>query len=194
MSDAPRIECDRQSPILTVADIAAAVEFYTRKLGFSVGLHLGRPADDGGRESGSRCRCSSTQGTPNPEGCSVYFVVGDADELYEFHRANGVEIVEPLGRPGLRDARLLGPRSRTATSSASATTSTSVGPPIQIERVDVPVRLEKRLAALLHRSGRAQAHEPDQLSRGDPAPHLRAARRRRRQPAHQARRSATSRS
>ena len=45
------------------------------------------------------------QGTPNPEGCSVYFVVGDADELYEFQRANGVEIVvPPEDRPyGLRD-------------------------------------------------------------------------------------------
>ena len=37
------------------------------------------------------------QGTPSPQGCSVYFVVGDADELYAFHRANGVEIVEPPG-------------------------------------------------------------------------------------------------
>ena len=45
------------------------------------------------------------QGTPNPKGCSVYFVVGDADELYEFHRANGVDIVVPPDdRPyGLRD-------------------------------------------------------------------------------------------
>jgi uncharacterized glyoxalase superfamily protein PhnB len=25
----------------------------------------------------------------------VYFVIGDADQLYEFHRGNGVEIVEP---------------------------------------------------------------------------------------------------
>ena len=45
------------------------------------------------------------QGTPNPEGCSVYFVVGDADELYEFHRTNGVEVTAPPeDRPyGLRD-------------------------------------------------------------------------------------------
>jgi hypothetical protein len=35
----------------------------------------------------------------------VYFVIGDADELYEFHRGNGVEIVEgPHDRPyRLRD-------------------------------------------------------------------------------------------
>jgi len=35
----------------------------------------------------------------------VYFVVGNADELYEFHRANGVDVVEtPQDRPyKLRD-------------------------------------------------------------------------------------------
>ena len=40
------------------------------------------------------------EGTPNPKRCSVYFVIGDADEPFELHRANGVEIVEPpLDRP-----------------------------------------------------------------------------------------------
>jgi uncharacterized glyoxalase superfamily protein PhnB len=35
----------------------------------------------------------------------VYFVVSDADALYDYHRANGVEIVQEIGdRPyGLRD-------------------------------------------------------------------------------------------
>lgn len=36
-------------------------------------------------------------GTPAPQGCSLFFVVGDADELHDFHRANGVEIIEALG-------------------------------------------------------------------------------------------------
>ena len=37
----------------------------------------------------------------------MYFVVGDANALYEFHRANGVEIVEaPRDQPyGLREVR-----------------------------------------------------------------------------------------
>ena len=45
------------------------------------------------------------QGTPAPQGCSLYFVIGAADELCEFQRARGVEIVEPVGdRPwGFRD-------------------------------------------------------------------------------------------
>ena len=89
-------------------------------------------------------------GTPSPTGCSVYFVVGDADQLHELHRGNGVEIVlTPDDRPyGLRDYRVrdldgyelsfghrIGPQID--------------GPPLEIERVDVPVRLEKRLAGLL---------------------------------------------
>jgi hypothetical protein len=35
------------------------------------------------------------QGTPNPGASSIYFVVGDADELFAFHQANGVEVVRP---------------------------------------------------------------------------------------------------
>ena len=34
---------------------------------------------------------------PDPKGCSLFFIVGNADELCEFpHRANGLEIIEPL--------------------------------------------------------------------------------------------------
>lgn len=52
------------------------------------------------------------------KGNYVYFVVGDADELFEFQRSNGVEVEH-------------------------------IGPPLKIERVNVPLRLEKRLAALI---------------------------------------------
>jgi hypothetical protein len=37
------------------------------------------------------------RGTPRPEGCAVYFVVGNADELYRLHRSHGVEILETPG-------------------------------------------------------------------------------------------------
>lgn len=30
------------------------------------------------------------QGAPNPAGCSLYFVVGDADGLHDFHKARRV--------------------------------------------------------------------------------------------------------
>ena len=37
------------------------------------------------------------RGPASPNGCSVYFLVGDVDQLYEFHRAHGVEIAEDIG-------------------------------------------------------------------------------------------------
>ena len=79
----------------------------------------------------------------------MYFVVGDADELHAFHKSKGVEIVDaPEDRPyelrdyGVRD--LHGYRLRFGHRLYNA------GPKLRIERVDVPLRLEKRLAALLH--------------------------------------------
>jgi glyoxalase/bleomycin resistance protein/dioxygenase superfamily protein len=88
------------------------------------------------------------KGTPGPGGCSVYFVVGDADELFEFQRANGVEVVEPPAdkRWGLREYTV---RDLYGYALTFGHHLYNVGPPVRIERVDVPVRLEKRLAALL---------------------------------------------
>jgi hypothetical protein len=78
----------------------------------------------------------------------VSFPVGDADALYEFHRANGVEVVEEIGDRGygLRD---YGVRDLNGYLLAFGHYIYNFGPAIKIERVDVPVRLEKRLAGLL---------------------------------------------
>jgi catechol 2,3-dioxygenase-like lactoylglutathione lyase family enzyme len=135
----PKVECERVHPGLPVNDVAAAAEFYTTRLGFTLGFTW--PEGD--------VQVFLQQGTPNPAGISVYFVVGNADELCEAQRANGVEIVEEPGdRPyGLRDylARDLNGY-RLGFGHYIYTT----GEPIVIERVDVPVRLETRLAALLN--------------------------------------------
>ncbi len=145
----PQVDCEQHHSSLSVSDVAAAAEFYTKRLGFRPGFTLGDPPGMAGVNLG-HVQIFLEQGTPNPQGCSVYFVIGDADQLYEFQRANGVEIVAPPeDRPyGLRDysvrdlyGYLLNFGHRLPDSS---------GPPLKIERVDVPVRLEKRLAALLH--------------------------------------------
>jgi catechol 2,3-dioxygenase-like lactoylglutathione lyase family enzyme len=143
----PRVDCERHHTTLPVTDILAAVEFYTTKLGFNPGFTWGEPPTFAGVDLGD-ARIFLAQGTPNPRGCSVQFVVGDADELYEFHRANGVEIaVEPGDREyGLRD---YGVRDLYGYELGFGHYIYGAGPPIPIERVDVPVRLEKRLAALL---------------------------------------------
>jgi hypothetical protein len=78
----------------------------------------------------------------------VYFVVGEADQLYEFHRANGVEVAEENGDRayGIRDYVV---RDLNGYYLSFGQHLLKAGPPIKIERVDVPLRLEKRLAALL---------------------------------------------
>lgn len=144
----PGIECEQLHPGLAAPDIAAAVEFYTAKLGFRLGFTWGEPPSMAGVNLGS-VQIFLEQGTPHPEGCAVYFVVGDADELYEFHRANGVEIAEEIGdrEYGIRDYLV---RDLNGYPLGFGHHLMNAGPPLPIERVDVPVRLEKRLAALLH--------------------------------------------
>jgi catechol 2,3-dioxygenase-like lactoylglutathione lyase family enzyme len=143
----PQVDCDRHHTNLSVPDVRLAADFYGAKLGFRVDFTDGNPPDFAGVSLG-RAQIFLSAGTPSPEGCSVYFVIGDADELHEVHRSNGVAIVDPpADRPyGLRDYAvqdLDGYRLRFGHHIYSG------GPPLPIERVDVPVRLEKRLAALL---------------------------------------------
>ena len=143
----PDVECELHHPVLRVPDVSAAVDFYTNKLGFKVAFTWGEPTAMAGVNLGG-VQIFLEQGTPAPQGCAVYFVVGNADELYEYHRATGVEIAEPPGdRPyGLRD---YGIRDLNGYELSFGHHLFNLGPPIEIERVDVPVRLEKRLAALI---------------------------------------------
>jgi catechol 2,3-dioxygenase-like lactoylglutathione lyase family enzyme len=147
-SGAPDVECEMHHTTLVVSDVRAAAEFYTTKLGFWTAFMEGDPPTFTGVNLG-HVQIFLEQGTPSPTGCSVYFVVGNADELYDFQKSKGVEIVDPPeDRPyelrdyGVRD--LHGYHLRFGHRLYNA------GPPLKIERVDVPLRLEKRLAALLY--------------------------------------------
>ena len=142
----PQVDCDQQHPALRVNDVGAAVDFYTTRLGFRTGFTWGDPPSMAGVNLGS-IQMFLERGTPSPEGCAVYFVVGNADELYEFQRANGVEIIEPPGdRPyGLRDYRI---RDLHGYELGFGHHLFNTGPPIEIDRVEFTARLEKRLAAL----------------------------------------------
>jgi catechol 2,3-dioxygenase-like lactoylglutathione lyase family enzyme len=143
----PPIDCERHHTTLYAADVLAAVGFYTGKLGFKPGFTWGDPPTFAGVNLGE-AQIFLGQGTPDPKGCEVNFVVGDADELYEYQRANGVEVVVPPGdRPyGLRDYAV---RDLNGYVLGFGHYIYTVGPAVEIERVDVPVRLEKRLASLL---------------------------------------------
>ncbi|GAA0523061.1 VOC family protein [Chitinophaga japonensis] len=136
-------------PTLLVNDIRSAVDFYTSRLGFSPRFTWGEPPTYAGVDLG-QTTLHLAKGTPYVAGHSeVNFVIDNADELYAFHRGNGVEIVEPIDdrEYGIRDYKIkdldgnyLG---------FGHYIYHLEGPPLKIERVDVPVRLEKRLAALL---------------------------------------------
>lgn len=143
----PDVQCELIHPTLRVRDVVAAAEFYDQRLGFRVSFTWGEPPTMAGMALG-KTQMFLEQGDPSPEASSVYFIVGDADELFEFHRANGVEIVvTPEDREyGLRDYSVRDLDGHQLTFGHPIFT---LGPPIDIERVDVPVRLEKRLAALL---------------------------------------------
>lgn len=144
----PQIDCERLHPGLAVPDLLAAVEFYTDTLGFAPGFTWGDPPTFAGVNLGEM-QLFLWQGAPGPEGCSVFFVVGDVDALYAFHRARGVEVVEEIGDRdyGLRDYMV---RDLNGYRLTFGQYTFNFGEPVPIERVDVPVRLEKRLAALLH--------------------------------------------
>jgi hypothetical protein len=74
---------------------------------------------------------------------------GRGEQKRDFHRGNGVEIVaEPGDREyELRDYTVRDPYGYMLSFGHYIYTA---GEPVAIERLDVPVRLEKRLAALLH--------------------------------------------
>ena len=178
----PQIDCERFHATLYATDVMAAVDFYKNHLGFEIGFTWGEPTTMAGMNLGE-VQIFLAQGTPHPEGCMLYFVVGDADELCEFHRANGVAIVEPLANRdyGLRDYAV---RDLYGHTLQFGQYIYNVGEPVIIERVDVPVRLEKRLAALLYDLAEHKRmsltscleeillHTCDQLDDGVPSPHI----------------------
>lgn len=144
----PNVDCEQIHPALSVSDVLAAADFYTKKLGFKLAFTWGDPPSIAGVNLG-QVQMFLEQGTPHPKGCAVYFIVGNADELHEFHLANGVEIVEPPGdrHYAIRDYRI---RDLYGHELGFGHHLFNLGPAVEIERVEIPVRLEKRLAALLH--------------------------------------------
>jgi catechol 2,3-dioxygenase-like lactoylglutathione lyase family enzyme len=143
----PTVDCEFHHTGIAVADVAAAVAFYTNELGFEPSFTWGDPPTIAGVTLG-KAQIFLEKGAPDPRGSALYFLVGDADELYEFHRSRGVEVVtEPADEPyGLRDYRV---RDLHGYELSFGHAIYTVGERVPIERVDVPVRLERRLAALL---------------------------------------------
>lgn len=146
----PQIDCEQLHPGLAVGDLAEALEFYTGKLGFSLGFTWGEPPVMAGVNLGDVQVFLNSGRAGSAEGSNVFFVVGDAEELHAFHQANGVEIVEAIDDRAwnIRDYIVRDPYGNRL--GFGHYIYHMGGEPEPIERVDVPVRLEKRLAALVH--------------------------------------------
>lgn len=143
----PLVECEMHHPVLSVADIHSAVKFYVERLGFSEDFTQGEPPTFAGVRL-DQVQIFLQTGHSSPGGSAVYFVVGNADDLHAFQRANGVSaMLEPEDRDwGLRDFTIRDPDGNHLTFGHRLPER---APPLPVERVDVPVRLEKRLAAVL---------------------------------------------
>ena len=143
----PQVDVEQYHATLPVKDLSAAIDFYTSRLGFHHAFTWGEPAAMAGMNLGETQLFLST-GAPASPGCALYFVIGNADELYEFHRAKGVNVVDPPGDRtwGLRDYTVRDPDGHALTFGHRLPDRK---PALEIERVDVPVRLERRLAEVL---------------------------------------------
>ena len=100
----PKIECEQHHTGIIVSDLKTAIDFYTNKLGFWLGFEWGEATTMAGVNLG-HVQIFLEHGEPSPKGCYLYFVINDADAFYEFHRNNGVEVVQPIADRdyGLRD-------------------------------------------------------------------------------------------
>lgn len=100
----PNIDCEQYHATLAVRDLSAAIDYYVQKLGFLLAFAEGQPPTFAGVNLG-QVQTFLRDGEPSPQGCSVYFVVSDADQLFEFHRATGANIARPPEDQayGLRD-------------------------------------------------------------------------------------------
>jgi len=88
------------------------------------------------------------QGDVGSVPAQVYFVVDDADALHEYQARQGARVLRPPADQEyeLRDYTVADLDGNELTFGHY---KPSKVPPLEIERVDVPVRLERRLAALL---------------------------------------------
>src|SRR5687767_11285657 len=86
MSATPFIECEQMHAGLAVPDVEAAATYYVEMLGFTRAFTFGEPPTFAGVNFGT-VQIFLAKGTPTPsaETGTVYFVVGNADQLHEFH-------------------------------------------------------------------------------------------------------------
>lgn len=147
MKEKPDIDCVALFPTIPMRDVTATAEWYQQKLGFDLRFFYGDPPTHGAVQLG-QATVHFYPGDPVPHGHWIYLQVEDVDEVYEWVRSNGVETIdEPTDQPwSMREFNLHDPDGYHLRFGAACIRA---GEPVEIERVDFTVPLEKRLAALL---------------------------------------------
>jgi catechol 2,3-dioxygenase-like lactoylglutathione lyase family enzyme len=91
------ITCERYHAVLPVSDIAASIDFYTSKLGFSLDFTQGQPPDFAAVSFGENSQLFLIASPKDVGKCGLYFVVSDANAMLARCEAAGAKVVEPIG-------------------------------------------------------------------------------------------------
>jgi uncharacterized glyoxalase superfamily protein PhnB/GNAT superfamily N-acetyltransferase len=106
-SETSDVKINRLSPILAVTDIRAAVDFYTRVLGFELDWLWGDPPAHGAvrRDSVQIQLGLNAAMAARASGMQYFLFVSDVERWHALHRANNAEIISPIeNKPwGLRE-------------------------------------------------------------------------------------------
>jgi hypothetical protein len=148
-------------PIINVSSMDRSFAWF-EKLGWKKRWEWGDPPDFGAVGSGGSeiFMCLDCQGGRGEDASWLAVMVDDPDAIHRRCLEQGIEVAWPpkdmewnMREMGVRhpDGHVLriGRPLEEADESQIEQQLRESGPPLQIERVDVPVRLEKRLAALL---------------------------------------------
>lgn len=91
------ITCERYHAVLPVGDIAASIDFYTTKLRFALDFTMGDPIRFAAVSFGDNSQLFLEAGTRPLSVCGLYFVVNDADAMFDVCRAAGAKVVAEMG-------------------------------------------------------------------------------------------------
>ena len=135
------------TPILSVRDFAVAMNYYTEKLLFRKLWEYGSPPDFGAVALG-KVEIFFSQGGQGHPGTWLCIMVEDVDAYYERIKKLGADIIQPpTTEPwGMREMQVRDPNQHVIRFGQGIPARQ---PKLEIERVPINARLEKRLAALL---------------------------------------------
>ncbi len=161
MSAPDSIAAQALTPILYVRDFAEAMEYYTKKLLFRKLWDWGDPPGFGAVKLGQVeiFFCLKGQGQP---GTWLSIFMDEVDAYHERIASLGADIVQPpRDMPwGMREMEVRDPNQHIIRFGHGIPAR---APKMPIERVDFPVRLEKRLAALLEDLARHKHMTPSEM-------------------------------